>query len=67
MLFSVNIFVVNKSVLWFCTGESHSTQEVERERNNSLKKQIENEMKQLEEEIAACKMFFCYNRNFMIK
>ncbi|KAK2894714.1 hypothetical protein Q8A67_011943 [Cirrhinus molitorella] len=32
-------------------GESHSTQEVERER--SLKKQIENEMKQLEEEIAA--------------
>lgn len=34
-------------------GESHSTQEVERERNSSLKKQIENEMKQLEEEIAA--------------
>ncbi|XP_050991144.1 bcl-2-like protein 13 [Labeo rohita] len=32
-------------------GESHSTQEVEREQ--SLKKQIENEMKQLEEEIAA--------------
>ncbi|XP_048025395.1 bcl-2-like protein 13 [Megalobrama amblycephala] len=34
-------------------GESHSTQEVERERNSSLKKHIENEMKQLEEEIAA--------------
>ncbi|XP_016338772.1 bcl-2-like protein 13 [Sinocyclocheilus anshuiensis] len=34
-------------------GESHSTQEVKRERNSSLKKQIENEMKQLEEEIAA--------------
>ncbi|XP_016143303.1 bcl-2-like protein 13 [Sinocyclocheilus grahami] len=34
-------------------AESHSTQEVERERNSSLKKQIENEMKQLEEEIAA--------------
>ncbi|XDV28911.1 hypothetical protein PO909_032104 [Leuciscus waleckii] len=34
-------------------GESHSTQEVQRERNSSLKKQIENEMKQLEEEIAA--------------
>ncbi|XP_018978549.1 bcl-2-like protein 13 [Cyprinus carpio] len=34
-------------------GESHSTQEVERERNSSLKEQIENEMKQLEEEIAA--------------
>lgn len=34
-------------------GESQSTQEVERERNSSLKKQIENEMKQLEEEIAA--------------
>ncbi|XP_026143293.1 bcl-2-like protein 13 [Carassius auratus] len=34
-------------------GESHSTLEVERERNSSLKKQIENEMKQLEEEIAA--------------
>ncbi|XP_059421001.1 bcl-2-like protein 13 [Carassius carassius] len=34
-------------------GESHSTQEVEREWNSSLKKQIENEMKQLEEEIAA--------------
>ncbi|KAF4101372.1 bcl-2-like protein 13 [Onychostoma macrolepis] len=34
-------------------GESHSTQEVERERNSSLKKQIENEIKQLEEEIAS--------------
>ncbi|XP_018978545.1 bcl-2-like protein 13 [Cyprinus carpio] len=34
-------------------GESHPIQEVERERNSSLKKQIENEMKQLEEEIAA--------------
>uniref|UniRef100_A0A8C1FF62 BCL2 like 13 n=1 Tax=Cyprinus carpio carpio TaxID=630221 RepID=A0A8C1FF62_CYPCA len=34
-------------------GESHSTHEVERERNSSLKEQIENEMKQLEEEIAA--------------
>ncbi|XP_052438156.1 bcl-2-like protein 13 [Carassius gibelio] len=34
-------------------GKSHSTLEVERERNSSLKKQIENEMKQLEEEIAA--------------
>lgn len=34
-------------------GERHSTQEVERERNSSLKKQIEKEMKQLEEEIAA--------------
>ncbi|XP_059362493.1 bcl-2-like protein 13 [Carassius carassius] len=34
-------------------GESHSTLEVERERNSSLKKQIENEMKHLEEEIAA--------------
>ncbi|XP_051579653.1 bcl-2-like protein 13 isoform X2 [Myxocyprinus asiaticus] len=34
-------------------GQSHSTQETERERNSSLKKQIENEMKQLEEEIAA--------------
>ncbi|XP_051953528.1 bcl-2-like protein 13 [Xyrauchen texanus] len=34
-------------------GESHSSQEMERERKSSLKKQIENEMKQLEEEIAA--------------
>lgn len=34
-------------------GESHSTQEMEKERKNSLKKQIENELKQLEEEIAA--------------
>ncbi|XP_043120995.1 bcl-2-like protein 13 isoform X2 [Puntigrus tetrazona] len=34
-------------------GESHSTQEVERERNSSLKKEIENQIKQLEEEIVA--------------
>ncbi|XP_052008868.1 bcl-2-like protein 13 [Xyrauchen texanus] len=34
-------------------GQRHSTQDMERERNSSLKKQIENEMKQLEEEIAA--------------
>ncbi|XP_051512407.1 bcl-2-like protein 13 [Myxocyprinus asiaticus] len=34
-------------------GESHSSQETERERKSCLKRQIENEMKQLEEEIAA--------------
>ncbi|KAI7802472.1 bcl-2-like protein 13 isoform X2 [Triplophysa rosa] len=34
-------------------GESHSSQEMEKERKSSLKKQIENELKQLEEEIAA--------------
>lgn len=56
MLFSITFFLF--FLLWFCAGESHSTQEVERERNSSLKKHIENEMKQLEEEIAACKMFF---------
>ncbi|XP_056622494.1 bcl-2-like protein 13 isoform X2 [Triplophysa dalaica] len=33
--------------------ESHSSQEMEKERKSSLKKQIENELKQLEEEIAA--------------
>lgn len=44
-------------VLLFYAGGRHSTQEVERQRNSSLKKQIENEMKQLEEEIADCKMF----------
>lgn len=37
----------------FAEGESQVTQEMARERKNRLKKQIENELKQLEEEIAA--------------